>query len=155
MKKINISPFVFLSALVASSVHANPSIDRNWHTVLSCDDDAVVIDNRETLTVGRDQLPATTAQIVIRNPQIVQYFATALAMNNGNGDGYEIIDNQWISSPVPQVTYEAGAVITSFTTGGIYGSQAQMNYDGTGLSVQVASDNNQTANWYFHSCVRQ
>lgn len=137
--------------LTGNSAFANG----DWHTVLSCDGGAAVIDNRNTLTVGRDQLPATTAQIVIRNPQIVQYFSNSLAMENGYSDGYRIINDQWISSLVPQVTYPAGSVVTSFTIRGIYGSQAQIKYDGTGLSVNVVNDHNQSANWFFRNCVRR
>jgi hypothetical protein len=114
MKKINLSSFALLFALIASSGHADPAIDQSWHTVLSCD-----------------------------------------GGNSSNCDPEPFLDDQWISFLVPQATYPAGAVVTSFNTGGIYGSQTQIDYGGTGLNVTVVNESKQTANWYFHSCVRQ
>jgi hypothetical protein len=176
-----------LNAALGTSVllvglSGNAQTPTPWHTVLICDGGAAVVDNRDAFEnhgLG-GYTPDVEAQVIIRSPQIVQYFISALNMQPGNSTkpftevplsyynssgGAWVNQGQWISNSASSA---AGKVLTSFkvfadampASSDNAGLAVEVNYDDLGLSVlannwNVETEKKYSANWHFHNCVRR
>lgn len=148
----------------------------NWYPVLKCAGTVadgwptVEVDNMASNTGGRDPMPATVAQVVIRDPKTVQSFIGSLHMQptefapftnapvRYSGDGYSVEEGQWIGFSGGQ-TFPAGEATISFTESeGQYGSSVGVSYDGSKLTISVTEygdwnhDVTATANASFDNC---
>jgi hypothetical protein len=144
-----------LIGIIASCRHnadSNPYSSEDWYKVLTCDQGAAVIDNRQVAAFNRGGERKFEAQIVIRDKNIIRYFNEERVVQSKLLDDELIAyGDNWQRDKQPLLDF---SVLVQGDQDPNNRTKGFVRYERDTIYLQLER-NGKTANWIFRSCVRK